>query len=243
MRYTRLANESAEYLVKREELRNAEIDLLKQGERVAALRRGLPQGAPVKDYMFREGPADLDEGDEPVAEVQLSDLFSAPDRPLVVYHFMYGKLQTTACPMCTLWIDGYNGVAHHLQQNVDFVILAAADPATLRAHARKRGWHNLRLLSAGDSRFKYDLGSEDPDGNQNSTISVFTRDPDGGVRHFYTAHPRMAEDIDQRGLDLLCPVWNVLDLTPQGRGDWYAELVYPDGATGWLAPRAQRAPV
>jgi predicted dithiol-disulfide oxidoreductase (DUF899 family) len=23
---------------------------------------------------------------------------------------------------------------------------------------------------------------------------------------------------------LLCPVWNVLDLTPQGRGDWYAEL-------------------
>jgi predicted dithiol-disulfide oxidoreductase (DUF899 family) len=24
----------------------------------------------------------------------------------------------------------------------------------------------------------------------------------------------------------LCPVWNVLDLTPQGRGDWYAELKY-----------------
>jgi predicted dithiol-disulfide oxidoreductase (DUF899 family) len=26
--------------------------------------------------------------------------------------------------------------------------------------------------------------------------------------------------------DLLTPVYNVLDLTPAGRGDWYAELSY-----------------
>jgi predicted dithiol-disulfide oxidoreductase (DUF899 family) len=29
-----------------------------------------------------------------------------------------------------------------------------------------------------------------------------------------------------RGLDLLCPVYHVLDLTPQGRSDWYADLSY-----------------
>jgi predicted dithiol-disulfide oxidoreductase (DUF899 family) len=234
MKYTRLTDETADYLARREELRLAEIDLMKQQERVAELRRALPEGAPVKDYVFREGPADLGAGDAPVREVKLSELFSAPDRPLVVYQFMYGKLQTTACPMCTLWIDGWNGVARHISQNADFVILAAADPATLRAHARQRGWENLRLLSAGDSTFKYDFGSEDAEGNQDSTISVFTRDADGRVRHFYTATPRMAEDIGERGLDLLCPVWNILDLTPQGRGDWYAELSYPDqvAATG-----------
>jgi predicted dithiol-disulfide oxidoreductase (DUF899 family) len=240
MRYTRLTNESAEYLAKREELRKAEIDLMKQGERVAALRRALPEGAPVKDYVFREGPADLDAGDEPVRDVRLSELFTAPDRPLVVYQFMYGKQQTTACPMCTLWIDGWDGVAHHISQNVDFVIVAAADPATLRAYARERGWYNLRLLSAGDSTFKYDFGSEDAEGNQDSTISVFTRDPDGRVRHFYTAQPRMAEDIHERGLDLLSPVWNILDLTPQGRGDWYAELTYPNGARRSTAAVGQR---
>jgi predicted dithiol-disulfide oxidoreductase (DUF899 family) len=228
MKYTRLANESADYLARREELRRAEIDLMEQRERVAELRRALPEGAPVKDYVFREGPADLEAGDAPVREVRLSELFTAPDRPLVIYHFMYGKLQTTACPMCTLWIDGYNGVARHIEQNADLVIVAAADPATLRGHARRRGWRNLRLLSAGDSTFKYDLGSEDAEGNQDSTISVFTRQADGGVRHFYSAQPRMAEDIPERGLDLLCPVWNMLDLTPQGRGDWYAELVYPE---------------
>jgi predicted dithiol-disulfide oxidoreductase (DUF899 family) len=38
----------------------------------------------------------------------------------------------------------------------------------------------------------------------------------------------MAEDIKERGIDLLTPIYNVLDLTPQGRGDWYAKLVYPD---------------
>jgi predicted dithiol-disulfide oxidoreductase (DUF899 family) len=201
---------------------------MRQQERVAELRRALPQGAPVKDYVFREGPADLDAGDAPVREVKLSELFSAPDRPLVFYQFMSGKVQTTACPMCTLWIDGWDGAAHHIAQNADFVILAAADLPTLRAHARTRGWEHLRLLSAGDSTFKYDFGSEDEEGNQESTISVFTRDPDGRVRHFYTATPRMAPDIGERGLDLLCPVWNLLDLTPQGRGDWYPDLVYPD---------------
>ena len=77
---------------------------------------------------------------------------------------MFGKKQTKACPMCTAWIDGYNGVAHHLAQNVDFAIVAAADPSTLREYARTRGWDKLRLLSAGESTFKYDLGSEDREG-------------------------------------------------------------------------------
>ena len=98
---------------------------------------------------------------------------------------------------------------------------------TLRAHARKRGWNKLRLLSAAEgSKFKYDLASEDREGNQDSTVSVFTRDPDGTLRHFYSAHPHMACDIRERGIDLLTPVYNVLDLTPQGRSDWYASLDY-----------------
>jgi predicted dithiol-disulfide oxidoreductase (DUF899 family) len=219
-------NESGEYLRKREELRLAEIESMKLRERVAELRRQLPQGAIVEDYEFVEGPAELNVGDTPVKKVRLRELFSAPDRSLVIYHFMYGKKQTTPCPMCTLWIDGFNGVAHHLARNLDFAIVAAADPSTLRAHARRRGWNNLRLLSTSENTFKYDLGSEDRDGNQDSTISVFTRDAVGTLRHFYSAHPWMAADIRERGIDLLTPAYNMLDLTPQGRGDWYASLDY-----------------
>jgi len=225
-RQTNLPNESAEYLAKREALRKAEIELMQQRERVAALRRELPEGPPVQDYAFEEGPASLDAGDAAVRTVRLSELFTAPGRSLVIYHFMYGKRQTSPCPMCTAWIDGMNGVAHHLAQNLDLAIVAAADLPTLRAHARARGWHNLRLLSARASTFKYDLGSEDRQGNQDSAISVFTRHGDGTVRHFYSAHPKMAPDIKERGIDLLCPIWHMLDLTPQGRGAWYAKLDY-----------------
>lgn len=61
-------------------------------------------------------------------------------------------------------------------------------------------------------------------------MSVFTKDENGTLRHFYTGHPWMADDIDQRGLDLLCAVYNVLDLTPQGRGEWFASLDYGTNA-------------
>ena len=225
-RQTNLRNESREYLQRREELRLAEIELLNQREKVASLRRQLPPGATLEDYELLEGPMSLDAGDAPIRRVRLSDLFSSRNRPLVIYHMMYGKRQATPCPMCTCWVDALNGVAHHLAQNVDFAVVAAADVPTLRAHARNRGWSKVRLLSAGDSTFKFDLGSEDQAGNQDSTISVLSMDDDGTVRHFYSVHPRLADDIDTRGIDEYNPVWNVLDLTPQGRRDWDASLDY-----------------
>jgi predicted dithiol-disulfide oxidoreductase (DUF899 family) len=236
-RQTNLPNESPEYLAKREELRLAEIDLRNTRERVASLRRALPEGATIQDYEFVEGPASFDDGDAPAKNVRLSELFTGPDRSLVIYHFMYGKKQAVACPMCTAWIDAFNGVAHHLAQNVDLAIVAAADLSTLRAYARQRGWDKLRLLGAGDSTFKYDLGSEDSEGHQDSTISVFTRDSDGTLRHFYSGHPWLADDVKERGIDELNPIWNVMDLTPQGRGSWYASLEYGLEVQGVQAAR------
>src|SRR5438034_6063525 len=90
LQLTRLSNESAEYVARREELRLAEIELMRQRERVAAMRRRLPPGAVVQDYVFQEGPP-LDADDAPIRAVRLSDLFSGPDRSVVIYHLMYGK--------------------------------------------------------------------------------------------------------------------------------------------------------
>ena len=217
MDFTRL-QQSDDYRRQREELRAAELDLIDRAERVAALRRTLPADTVVDDYQL----VDVASGDR----VRLSQLFSAPDRALILYHFMYGKAQTEACPLCTMWIDGYNAVTPHLTQNVDFAVVAAAEPAALSAHAASRGWSNLRLLSAGDSTFKYDLGSEEADGTQTEWISVFTRRGDGSVRHIYSKGAQMADNRRERGIDLLSPVWNLFDLTPTGRGDWYPLLHY-----------------
>lgn len=217
MDFTRL-QESDQYRRQREELRLAEVDLIDHVERVAALRRRLPSDTVVDDYEL----TDAGSGDR----IRLSELFSAPDRALIVYHFMYGKAQTQPCPLCTMWIDGYNAAAPHLTQNADFAVVAAAEPADLSAHAAVRGWSNLRLLSAGDTTFKYDLGSEEADGTQTEWISVFTRGSDSTVRHVYSRGAQLAGDRRERGIDLLSPVWHLLDRTPRGRGDWYPSLNY-----------------
>ena len=217
MHFTRL-NESVEYRRRREELRLAELDLSDHIERVAQMRRELPTDTVVSDYEL----IDVSTG----RAVRLSELFTARDRALIVYHFMYRKGTPDPCPLCTMWIDGYNAAARHVAQNADFVVVAAAPPATIQAYAASRGWSGLRLLSAEGSTFKYDLGSEEADGEQVERVSVFTLGANGEVHHVYTKGAEMADDRRERGIDLLSPVWNLLDLTPTGRGSWYPSVAY-----------------
>ena len=133
---------------------------------------------------------------------------------------MYGKLQEHACPMCAMWIDGFDAVHSHVAEHADFVVVAAAEPAALSALASERGWSTIPLYSADESTFKFDLGSEDAKGQQSPTVSVFARSG-GDVVHVYSGRPDLSEDMTQRGIDQLSPVWNLLDLLPTGRGEWY----------------------
>ncbi len=227
MEFTNLTDESPEYRDAREALRVAELDLMRRREQVAQMRRDLPAGPVLPDYEFVECTSPDGSADGTDRPIRISELFSGPDRALIVYHLMFGKRDTTPCPMCTMWVDGFNGIARHVVPNADFAVVAAADTGPLREFAGRRGWTGLRVLSAGDSTFKYDLGSEDAEGNQDSRISVFAKDADGRVRHTYTSSPHLSEDVEERGIDLLCATWHLLDLTPQGRGDWYAALDYP----------------
>jgi predicted dithiol-disulfide oxidoreductase (DUF899 family) len=146
-RQTNLTNETEEYLAKREELRLSEIALMEQRERVAAQRRALPEGPALKDYEFLEGPRDLGAGNEPIHSTKLSELFTSAGRPLVIYHLMYGKKQVKPCPMCTMWIDGANGVAQHLVQNIDFAVVAAADLKELRDSLAQRRFKYVQVRS------------------------------------------------------------------------------------------------
>ena len=36
----------------------------------------------------------------------------------------------------------------------------------------------------------------------------------------------MPDDIDRHSIDLLSSVWHLMDLTPEGRDDWYADVSY-----------------
>ena len=118
-----------------------------------------------------------------------------------------------------MWIDGFNGIAPQVTQRANFVVASRAPFERLQAWGRRREWNRLRLLSDDGPAFARDIDAEDAEGNPDSTVVVFAKDGDE-VRHTYTAHP-MLEDRE-RGIDLLCAVWHLFDLTPSGRGDWYA---------------------
>jgi predicted dithiol-disulfide oxidoreductase (DUF899 family) len=225
----RFPNESAAYRAARAELLEAEIALRAQLEAVAALRRALPLGGEVaQDYVFEEGARDLDREDD-VSRVRLSQLF-ARDAALVVYSFMYGPDMARACPMCTSMLDGLNGNAPHIAQRVNLAVVAKSPLARIRACARKRGWRNLRLLSSHDNTYNRDYRGESASGAQMPALNVFVR-RDGKVYHFYNSELLFAPaepGMHPRHVDLLWPLWNMFDLTPEGRGkDWYPKLAYP----------------
>ena len=243
-----LPGESEEYRQRREELLAAELALKGQAERVAALRRELPLGKQMPEYIFQEGPRDLSHDDPTeVAEVRLADLFADGHDTLIVDHLMFGAGDHNAffgldadapCPMCSMWADGYNAVAPHIEQHASFVLVARAEIGRLRRWARRRDWGRIRLLSAHHNTFIRDLNMETEDGSQLPGVSVFTRAADGAVYHRYSIGADLSNGHG-RGIDLLSPVWNLLDLTPAGRGDWYPghEYMAQPAATATAASR------
>lgn len=215
-----------DYIAARRELLAAERELYAQAERVAAARRALPPGAQVGDYRFDEGPLDL-ALDGGVHKTALGDLFG-PHRTLFLYHLMFEPGADQACPMCSMWVDGFRGVAAHLAQHTAFAVVAKAPLADLRSWGRRRDWRGVRLISSYDTTFNRDFGFETTEGAQAPGVSVFVRDGEL-VRHFYSGRPDLSPRQSERGIDLLSPVWQVLDLLPGGRGDWYAGNDYvPD---------------
>ena len=209
----RLPGESAEYRAARDELTAAEHELTAATEKVAAMRRALPPGGPVpEDYVFTEGPDEL-ERDLPERQVRLSELFGGRDT-LVLYSFMYGPLMDQACSMCTSLLDGLNGSAPDIARRVSLAVVASSPLERIRGYARDRGWDQLRLLSSAGTSFNRDYLAETADGEQRSVLNVFAR-RDGEIRHFYaTEKGPTGPGQDDRHVDLLWPLWNVLDLTP-----------------------------
>jgi predicted dithiol-disulfide oxidoreductase (DUF899 family) len=215
---------SEEYRAARQALVEAEMALRDQVEAVAARRRALPAGPVLPGYQLTEGPMDL-AADGPMSAVTLADLFGGHDE-LVVYHLMFHPEDDAACAMCSMWVDGLHGVAQHIGRRAGLAVIARAPIDKLRGWGRRRGWQGLRLVSGFDSTLIPDLGVEGSRGGQFPAVSVFTRDGDE-VRHAYTQSADYP-DSTGRGIDLINPAWQTLDLLPSGRGEWLPDNTYPN---------------
>ena len=224
------AGASEQYRAARRELAEAEIALRDQVEAVAAQRRALPPGPVLPGYQLTEGPLDLS-AEGPWTPVALAELFGDHDE-LVVYHLMFHPDDNAACAMCSTWVDGLHGVAHHLTRRAGLAVIAKAPIDKLRGWGRRRGWQGLRLVSGYESPLITDLGIEGSRGGQFPAVSVFTRTVVDGVEQVRHAYTQSADypDGTGRGIDLINPLWQTLDLLPAGRGDWLPDNTYP-GAT------------
>ena len=93
------------------------------------------------------------------------------------------------------------------------------------AEARRR----LRLLSSAGTTYNRDYRAETADGAQQPMLNVFHRDGDT-IRHFWGSELFYAPadpGQDPRHVGTLEPLWNLFDLTPEGRGtDWYEQRSY-----------------
>lgn len=222
----RFPGESDAYREARDRLLAAERDLRRRTEEVAELRRALPQGGAVKeDYVFQQVAA---ENSSTATEIRLSELFASGKDTLILYSFMYPP-EGNACPMCTAFLDALNGNAEHITQRANLAVAAKAPLDTIRSFAASRGWSDLRLLSSGGNSYNADYFAESPDGGQLPMINVFRKDADG-IRHLYASELFFIapeEGQHPRHIDAMWPLWNVLDLTPEGRGtDWWPQINY-----------------
>ena len=221
----RFPGESESYRAARNELLEAEIQLRRNIEAVAAKRRSLPLGGKVEqDYVF-----DQTTSANSTQKARLSDLFAEGKDTLIIYSFMYGPQMAEPCVMCTSMIDGLNGQARHVEQRVNLAVVARSPIARIMQFARERGWTNVRLLSSSDCTYNRDYHAETEDGSQWPALNVFVR-RHGAIHHFYNAELLYAPSDagqNQRHVDLIWPLWNLFDLTPDGRGEkWYPRLSY-----------------
>ena len=224
-----------EWLIARKELLVKEKAFTRLRDKLARDRRALPWFRIDKEYLFNG----------PNGSKTLADLFDGRSQ-LIVYHFMFGPDWEEGCPSCSFWADNFNGIDIHLRhRDITLVAVSRAQSDTLEAYKKRMGWSihwysslgsdfnrdyqvsfSPEEMKRGEMIYNFEAGKfpiEEAPG-----ISVFYKDPEGGIFHTYSCYAR--------GLDMLNGAYQFMDLVPKGRDE--DALPY---SMAWLRRRDQYA--
>jgi predicted dithiol-disulfide oxidoreductase (DUF899 family) len=216
-----------EWLVARKDLLAREKEFDHERDRLTEARRKLPVVLVDKEYVF----------DGPQGAVTLRDLFERR-RQLIVYHAMFDPTRDTACKHCSCIMDNIAGSLVHLTaRDTSFAAISRAPAAKIEAFKSRMQW-TFPWLSSFKNDFNYDYHvTLDPE--KGSTVynyktfdfrgelpglSVFFRDNDV-ILHSYSTY--------FRGLDMLLPMYHLLDRTPLGRQEDKANSMHA-GENSWI---------
>jgi peroxiredoxin len=138
--------------------------------------------------------------------IQFSDVFGEHEHLVLIHNMGF------ACPYCTLWADGFNGIWRHLESGeyggrAKFLLLSNDTPEQQCEGAAKRGWTFTMLSCRGTTLFK-DLGFTGADDESWwPGVSTLVKHPDGRI----TRHARTEFDPG----DVFCSLFHMFALLPQ----------------------------
>lgn len=207
----------AEWLSARKKLLAKEKEFTRLRDELSRERRELPWEKVEKKYVF-EGA----KGKE-----SLADLFGGHSQ-LIIYHFMLGPGWKEGCPSCSFLADSFDAAALHMaQRDTAFAVISRATLPEIQQFQKRMGWKFTWLssngtdfngdfqvyaskdeIASGKSIYNYEK-SEFPSEERPGLSAFFLRD--GEVFHTYSSYAR--------GLDILLPTYNMLDMTAKGRNE------------------------
>src|SRR5262245_53936233 len=236
-----------EWLNQRKQLLAREKDLTHRRDALNAERRRLPMVELVKEYVF-----DGEQGKR-----SLADLFDG-SRQVVIYHFMFdpgdpppGKTEpwSEGCSGCSFFTDNLPHLAHLHHRDTSLALISRAPLTKILPFKKRMGW-TVPWYSSYGSDFNYDFhttldeakGSVEwnyrsaqelkesgkiPDTKgELPGLSVFLREGDK-LYHTYSTYAR--------GLDPFLVTYQLLDITPLGRGEGWGGMPDLDGqGLSWL---------
>src|SRR5580698_1467448 len=211
---------SAEWVAARKELLRKEKEFTRLRDELSRERRALPWERVEKNYVF----------DGPRGKQALGDLFGGRSQ-LIVYHFMFGPGWKEGCPSCSYLADGFDGAVVHLaHRDVSFAVISRATLPEIEAFKKRMGWRFPWVSSFGTD-FNYDFhvsfSTDKKDKSDvskvyyNFTMMEFPSEEAPGMSVFYKKGGEVFHSYSTyaRGLDILVPTYNLLDLTPKGRDE------------------------
>ena len=208
---------SAEWLAARKQLLAKEKEFTRLRDELSAQRREMPWEKVEKNYVF-EGA----NGTE-----KLVDLFDGRSQ-LIIYHFMFGPGWKEGCPSCSFLADSFDGAAIHLaQRDTTFLVVSRATLPEIDAFKKRMGW-KFKWVSSNGSDFNYDYQVSTGNGEKagssvyyNYTLTEFPSDERPGLSVFFKRGGEVFHTYSTyaRGLDILLPTYNLLDMTAKGRDE------------------------
>jgi predicted dithiol-disulfide oxidoreductase (DUF899 family) len=204
-----------EWLAARKKFLAKEKEFTRQRDELSRLRRDLPWEKVEKKYIF----------DGPNGRETLADLFGGHTQ-LLIYHFMFGPGWNEGCPSCSFLADAFDSFTMHLaQRDTSFAVVSRATFPEIEAFKKRMGW-KFKWLSSNASDFNYDYGvsfhkDETSTGKPlyNYQTVVFPSEEGPGASAFIKKDEELFHTYSTyaRGLDILLPMYNWIDLTAMGR--------------------------